>query len=198
MAKKIILTTVLFLSVFVNGQEKSNEKAFDYLVRKASGDLNKDGFKDGVTIAMDTVHRSRPFKLEIFLGQPNGEFHSFFSSTKIIEPMYPPEKDGAHNGSQIPDLAIEDDKLQLDFYIKGNSRYEFRLKDEKFELMYFTYSKYDGKSITEIVFDLLTGEYSKKIEVLETSEITENTNKTVHIRPLPSLKGFKPFVNELY
>ncbi|TPN83382.1 hypothetical protein [Aquimarina algicola] len=198
MTKTILLILLILMFDTTFGQQNSVKNTFDYVVRNAFGDLNNDGLEDKAIIAMDTIDNSRPFKLEIFLSNPNGEYHSFFSSTTIIEAMYPPEKNGAYNGSQIPDVNIEDDKLQLDFYIKGNSRYEFQIRKEQFRLIHFTFVHYDSKNITEIAFDLLKNQYSKQVEILETSKITEKIDKEVRIRPLPTLKGFKPFINEYY
>lgn len=162
------------------------------------GDLNKDGLLDKVIISMDTVDASKPLRLQIFFSQPSKKFKLFFSSTDIIEAMYPLEKNGEHNGSQIPDVYIEDGKLQLDFYINGNSRYEFIFRNGKFELTHFKYVNHEGNSITEIEFNLLTGKYTKQTEILETSEITSKTNGEIQINPLPQLKNFKPFEFKLY
>ncbi len=126
MEKLTVLILLLFVAVNSYAQQENLKNQFDYQVKQAVGDLNNDGLMDEVTIAMDTISPSRPFKIEVFLSQPNAPSKLFFSSTELIEAMYPVEKNGEHNGSQIPDVYIEDGKLQLDFYIKGNSRYEFR------------------------------------------------------------------------
>jgi len=198
MQKIIILIIILFAYVNVYSQSKNLNDNFNYLIRQSVGDLNKDGLLDKAIISMDTVNRTRPLRLQIFFSQPNEMSKLFFSSTEIIEAMYPIENNGEHNGNQIPDVYIEEGKLQLDFYIKGNSRYEFIFKNGKFELTYFNYVNWDGVNITETEFNLLTGKYTKQSEINETSEITLKIKKEVHIRPLPQLNSFKPFENELY
>jgi len=198
MKKTTILLIVLFTSVNVYSQNKKLNDNFNCLIRKSVGDLNKDGLLDKAIIAMDTLNQTKPLRLQIFLSQPNGKSELFFSSTEIIEAMYPIEKNGEHNGSQIPDVYIEEGKLQLDFYIKGNSRYEFIFRNGSFELIHFSHVNWGGTHITETKFNLLTGKYTKQIEKHETSEITLNIKKEVHIKPLPQLKNFKPFENELY
>lgn len=198
MQKTIILVIILFAYTIGYSQHKNLNDNFNYLIRQDVGDLNKDGLLDKAIIAMDTINKTRPLRLQIFFSQPNGESELFFSSAEIIEAMYPIKKNGAHNGSQIPDVNIEEGKLQLDFYIRGNSRYEFIFKNNAFELTYFKYVNWDGKTITETEFNLQTGKYTKQSEILETSEITLQINKDVLIRPLPQLKNFKPFENDLY
>ena len=194
MQKTIMLIFVLFAFAPVYSQNEN----FDYLIRTSTGDLNKDGILDKATITMDTIDDTRPLRLDLFLSLPNGKSALFFSSTNIIEAMYPVEKNGAYNGSQIPDVYIEEGKLQLAFYVKGNASYTFILNNGKFELVHFFYVNWDGANINETEFNLLTGAYSKQSERLETKEILENIKKQVIIKPLPQLKNFKPFENELY
>lgn len=198
MKKITILILLLIVAANIYSQQKPFNDQFNYQVRQAVGDLNNDGLMDEVTIAMDTISSSKPFKIDIFFSQPNGQSKLFFSSTEIVEAMYPIEKNGEHNGSQVPDVSIEDGKLQLDFYIKGNSRYEFIYKKGEFELIHFSHVHSDGKAITETEFNLLTGKYTKQTEVYRTSEIILNIKKEELITPLPLLKDFKPFENELY
>ena len=171
---------------------------YNYLIKKAIGDLNKDGLMDKATISMDTINETRPLKLQIFFSQSNNKFKLFYSSTEIIEAMYPIKKNGAYNGIQIPDIYIEEGKLLLDFYIKGNSRYEFLFKKDKFELIHFSSVYWNNMTIVETNFNLLTGEYSKQSEILKTAEITLTKKEEVKIRPLPQLKNFKPFEHKLF
>lgn len=197
MEKLTVLILLLFVTANSYAQQGNLKNQFNYQVRQAVGDLNNDGLMDEVTIAMDTISPSRPFKIEVFLSQPNAPSKLFFSSTELIEAMYPIEKNGKHNGSQIPDVYIEDGKLQLDFYIKGNSRYEFRYKNGKFELIHFSHVYFGGTTTTETAFNLLTKKYTKRTEERNNSEVTL-IKKKVKIRPLPLLKDFKPFENNLY
>jgi len=198
MKKIIVIVTMLFTYIGTYSQGKNLNGNFNCLIRQSTGNLNKDSLMDKVIIVMDTVNETRPLRLEVFLSQPNGKSKLFFSSTDIIEAMYPIKKNGEHNGNQIPDVYIEKGKLLLDFYIKGNSRYEFMFKNGKFELIHFSHVNRDAGNITETKFNLLTGKYTRQSEILETSEITLKINKEVRIRPLPQLKNFKPFANDLY
>lgn len=197
MKKLTDLILLLFVAVNSYAQQENLKNQFDYQVKQAVGDLNNDGLMDEVTIAMDTINPSRPFKIEVVLSQPNTPSKLFFSSTELIEAMYPIEKNGEHNGSQIPDVYIEDGKLQLDFYIKGNSRYQFRYKNGEFQLIHFSHVYFGGTTITETAFNLLTKKYTKRTEERKNSEVTL-IKKKVKIKPLPLLKDFKPFENKLY
>lgn len=197
--KKVIALLILFFAfVVIYSQKKETIDNFNCVIRKSVGDLNEDGISDRVIITMDTINKTKPLKLQVFLSQPNGKIKLFFSSTEIIEAMYPIGKNGEYNGTQIPDVYIEEGKLQLDFYIKGNSRYEFKFKNKVFELINFSYVNWDGTNISETNFNLLTGEYTKRVEIHETSEVTLDIKKEIKINPLPQLKGFKPFEKELY
>lgn len=198
MKKETILVVVLIFYSSLYSQNKNLNDNFNYIIRESTGDLNKDKLPDKAIISMDTINKTKPLRLDIFFSKPNGKSELFFSSTKIIEPMYPVEKNGEFNGSQIADVYIDKGKLQLDFYIKGNSSYKFIFKNGHFELIYFTYVQWDGKNITETEFDLLTGKYLKKSEILATSKIIEKIDKKILIRPLPILKNFKPFKKKLY
>jgi hypothetical protein len=198
MKKLIILTLLFFTFIPVYSQDTVLTTNFNVLIRESFGDLNKDGQLDRVIISMDTVNQTKPFKLDVFFTDPNEDSKLFFSSTTLIEPMSPIQLKGEHNGSQIPDVSIEDGLLQIDFYIKGNSSYQFRYKNESFELVHFTHVYWDGESITETEFNLLTGKYTKQTEHLEKKEITLQIEKEVLLNPLPQLESFMPFENELY
>lgn len=194
-----LITLILFLTCIpIYAQNMVSNTSFNVLIRAAYGDLNADGQLDKVLITMDTVNKTKPFKLQVFFTDPNGVSKLFFSSTTIIEPMYPIQLNGEHNGHQIPDVSIVDGLLQIDFYIKGNSSYQFRYKNESFELVHYTHVYWDGESITETEFNLLTGKYTKQTELIETKEITLKIEKKVLLNPLPQLEKFMPFENELY
>ena len=115
MQKASILLLIFFTYFGVYAQHKNPNDNFNYQVRQSTGDLNKDGVLDKAVIAMDTVHSTKPLRLQIFFSRPNGGSELLFSSAEIIEAMYPTEKNGAYNGSQIPDVSIEKGKLQLAF-----------------------------------------------------------------------------------
>ena len=191
----LLMICLAFLPSLLCAQKA--DTSFDCLIRIAEGDLNQDGLSDKATIKMDTVDQRRPLKLQVFLAKSAGDYEEVFASPHVIEAMYP-AGDSVHNGSQIPDVYIKEGALQIDFYINGNSSYLFRWNDNSFELIHFRYVNYDGIHIVETEFDLLTCMYKKQVELFATATIIEDVKRKIMIRPLPRLKGFKPFENELY
>lgn len=193
----------VFMSAQINAfaQNIKTKDNFSYLVREEEGDLNRDGKMDIVTVYMDTIDRTNPLRLQIFLSQPNGKLALVVSSTQIIEPQYPAEKNGEYNGYQIPDFRIEKGSLLMWSEIKGgNITYEFKYQNGNFELISIdkltnnaTKGYIDENTIfTETKFNLITG---IRIETDDTnSEKTLKNNKrkkTVLIRPLPKIQDFK-------
>jgi len=72
--KNIFIHFAIFLiSIQINvfGQNMKTKDNFNYLVREETGDLNADGETDSVTVYMDTIDKTYPLKLQIFLSQPN-------------------------------------------------------------------------------------------------------------------------------
>ena len=191
--------TLAQINVFAqNIKTKDN---FNYLVREEEGDLNRDGKMDRVTVYMDTINKTIPLRLQIFLSQPNGKLTLVVSSTQIIEPQYPVEKHGEYNGYQIPDFRIEKGTLLMWSEIKGgNITYKFKYHNGNFELINVdkltnnaTEGYIDENTIfTETKFNLVTG---IRIETDDTNSekiLTNNKRKkTVLIRPLPTIQDFK-------
>lgn len=198
-----LLSVFLFISTQTNmfGQNIITKDNFNYLVRQEEGDLNRDGKKDSVTVHLDTINKTFPLRLQIFLSQPNGKLALEVSSTQIIEPQYPAEKNGEYNGYQIPDFRIENGSLLMWSEIKGgNITYEFKYKNGTFELITIEKLTYDASKgyidentlFTETKFNLTTG---VRIETDSTNseKILKNNKriKTVLIRPLPKIQDFK-------
>lgn len=115
MKKTYIHFILVFILMQVNAsaQNIKPKDNFTYLVREETGDLNRDGKMDSVTVYMDIIDNTNPLRLQIFLSQPNGKPALVVSSTQIIEPQYPKEKNGAYNGYQIPDFRIENGSLLM-------------------------------------------------------------------------------------
>jgi len=202
--KNIFIHFAIFLiSIQINvfGQNMKTKDNFNYLVREETGDLNADGKTDSVTVYMDTIDKTYPLRLQIFLSQPNGKTTLAVSSTQIIEPQYPTEKHGEYNGYQIPDFRIENGYLLMWSEIKGgNITYKFKYQNGNFELINVdkltnnaTKGYIDENTLfTETKFDLITG---LRIETDDTNSdkiLKNNTRKkTVLIRPLPKIQDLK-------
>lgn len=193
-------TFVLILAQ-INGFAQYNKDNFNYVVREEEGDLNRDGKTDRVIVEMDTVDKTSPLRLQIFLSQPNGKVALAVSSTQIIEAQYPAEKNGAYNGFQIPSFRIENGNLLMWSEIeKGNITYEFKYQKGNFELISIekltnnsTKGYIDEDTLfTEMKFNLITGMRIETDDTNSTKVLKNNVRKkTVKIRPLPKMQDFK-------
>ena len=204
-------TYLSFLFILISFQmnifaQKKNIENYNYQVREEEGDLNNDGIIDKITVRMDTINETRPFRLQIFLSKPNRKLALAVSSTQIIEPMYPTEKKGDHNGYQIPDFFIEKGILKIWSEIKsGHITYDFKYRNGNFELINVTKvtnnatkGYIDENTIfTETKFNLITGLRTEKDETLDTKKF-KIRKKTVLVSPLPKIQDFKFSDKELY
>ena len=200
-----ILITVQMNLFAQNIKSKDN---YTYQVREEEGDLNNDGKMDRITVKMDTVNETRPLKLQIFLSQPNGKKLTLaVSSTKIIEPQYPVEKQGKFNGYQIPSFFIEKGILTMWSEIEGgNITYDFKYRNGNFELIKVkkltnntTKGYIDENTIfTETNFNLISGLRTETDEISGSKKILNKRKKTVLIRPLPKIQDLKFSDKKLY
>ncbi|NQX40601.1 hypothetical protein SAMN05421820_1043 [Pedobacter steynii] len=189
-------------------QNIQNKGNYTYQVREEQGDLNNDGKTDKLTVKMDTTDETRPFRLQVFLSQPNGKKLTLaVSSTKIIEPQYPIEKQGEPNGYQIPNFFIEKGILSMWSEIKGgNITYDFKYRKGNFELINVkklttnaTRGYIDENTIfTETNFNLISGLRTETDDKLGSKKALSIRKKTVLIRPLPKIQDQKFSDKELY
>jgi len=159
MKNKFLYHIMFFLLVAINlYSQKTTKDNFTFLVQKEEGDLNNDKQIDKVVLEMDLIDETGPLRLQIFLSKPNKQIQLAVSSTKLIENQYPVDKKGEHNGNPIPDFYIEDGNLVMLTDIENRkSRYEFRYKQNNFELTKISRVKWDGKNTTsETNINLLT------------------------------------------
>jgi len=189
-------------------QNIQNKGNYTYQVREEKGDLNNDGKMDKITVKMDTTDETRPLRLQVFLSQPNGKKLTLaVSSTKIIEPQYPVEKQGEPNGYQIPNFFIEKGILSMWSEIKGgNITYDFKYRNGNFELINVkkltnnaTRGYIDENTIfTETNFNLISGLRTETDDKLGSKKALSKRKKTVLIRPLPKIQDQKCSDKELY
>lgn len=186
----------------INGKDH-----YTYQTREEIGDLNNDGKIDKISVKMDTVDETRPLRLQIFLSGSNGKLALAVSSTKIIEPQYPVEKQGQFNGFQIPSFSIENGILKMWSEIEGgNITYDFKYQNGNFELIHVekitnnaTKGYTDENTIfTETKFDLITGDRTEIDEVFGSAKSLKTRKKRVIIRPLPKIQDFRFSDKELY
>lgn len=199
MKNSYLYVLFLFILFQMNTAAQNNTANFSELIRDETGDLNNDGFPDRVIVMMDIINDTRPLRLQLFLSQPGGKQKLIVTSDQIIEAMYPLEKNGAHNGYQIPDFFIENGILTMWSEIeKGNISYEFKYQQGNFELIKLhkithnsTIYMDENTVFTETNFNLITGLRTEVDQLLGSDEIVNKRTKTVLIRPLPKIQDFK-------
>ncbi|WP_160138734.1 hypothetical protein [Chryseobacterium sp. c4a] len=179
-----ILTTV---NVYAQTADKNNYTA---QVQSEEGDLNNDTYNDKVVVEMDIKDKTRPLRLQIFLSQPNKKLQLAVSSTKIMESQYPANKKGNHNGNNIPDFIIEDGNLKMLTDINGRkSSYEFRLKQNNFELIKISHVSWDGKNTTsESDIDLLAQTQVDFQRDLGSAKVSNKKTKKIKVNTLPKIQ----------
>jgi len=199
----------ILISVQMNSsaQNIKNKGNYTYLVREEKGDLNNDGKMDRITVKMDLTDETRPLRFQVFLSQPNGKLTLAVSSTKIIEPQYPVEKQGKPNGYQIPSFFIEKGILRMWSEIEGgNITYDFKYNNGNFELIKvkkFTHDETKGyvdeyTIFTETEFNLISGLRTETDDRSDSGGILSKRKKIVLIRPLPKLQDFKFSDKKIY
>lgn len=191
--KKILPYIVLFLLLTKSNlfsQSLTNKDNYTFLVQKEVGDLNNDKLNDKVMVDMDEKGDTRPLRLQIFLSQPNKRLQLVVSSSKIIESQYPKEKNGKYNGNPIPDFFIEEGKLIMLTDINNRkSRYEFRLKQNNFELIKVSRVSWDGKNTTsEVEIDLLKQTKLHFDQKLDSDKILNKKQTSIKMNKIPKIQ----------
>ena len=195
-----LVIILLLVQINLSAQKIQNKGKYDYLVREEKGDLNNDGKTDRITVKMDTVNETRPFRVQILLSQPNGKLALAVSSDQMVEPQYPVENQGKFNGYQIPNFFIEKGILSMWSEIEsGNITYDFRYQNGNFELINvkkLTNNSTKGYTeentiFTETNFDLVKGIRTETDEIFGSEKPLSTRKKTKLIRPLPKIQDFK-------
>ncbi|MFD2554811.1 hypothetical protein [Sphingobacterium tabacisoli] len=189
--KILFFALLLFLAKANLYAQKNDPKGnFTALVQREVGDLNNDKRDDVIVLEMDVEDDTRPLRVQIFLSQPNGKLQLVVSSTKIIESQYPPYKNGEHNGNTIPDFFIEEGKLRMLTDINGRkSCYEFRLKQNNFELVKISRVYWNGKNTTfETKIDLIEKTKIEFQQELGSDEIFNKTKKPIRVSSFPRIQ----------
>ena len=181
---------LLLATADLYAQQNGRKDNYTFQVQLEEGDLNKDKRYDRIVLEMDVEDETRPLRVQIFLSQPNKKLQLVVSSTKIIESQYPSDKDGAYNGNPIPDFFIEEGKLRMLTDINDRkSAYEFRLKQNTFELVKISRVYWNGKNTTfETEIDLIAKTKVEFQQELGSDEILNRTKKTIKIKSLPRLQ----------
>lgn len=186
----IVLLLLLLATANVYSQKTVIKDNYTSQVQKEEGDLNQDKQNDKVMVEMDLKDETRPLRLQIFLSQPDKKLQMVVSSTKIIESQYPTDKKGEHNGNQIPDFFIEEGNLKMLTDINNRkSSYEFRLKQNNFELIKISRILWDGKNKTfETEIDLIAKTKIEFEQELGSDEILNKRTTKMKVFSLPKIQ----------
>jgi len=191
--KKISSSIVIFLllaNANLYSQKNVNKGNYTSLVQAEVGDLNNDKRNDRIMVEMDVIDDTRPVRVQIFLSQPDKKLQLVVSSTKLIENEYPADKKGKHNGNVIPDFFIEEGVLRMLTDISNRkSSYEFRLKQNNFELIKISRVIWDGKETTsETEIDLIKGTKSEYDRDFSPNKKNIKNTKLKSIKNLPKIQ----------
>lgn len=156
----VYILLILLCASTSSFSQNINKDAFTEIVGEEEGDLNQDKVTDKIIVSSINTNDIRPFKLEIWMSQPNSKkLKLVVSTTKLLEQQYDAEKYKMKKNFRIPDVVIENGKLTILTTINElKSRYVFRFRDGNFELTNISRILWDGKdTTTETEIDLLKG-----------------------------------------
>jgi hypothetical protein len=186
--------------VIFDGTDYSGETEFNNLISSCAGDLNKDGVMDSVVVTQDTAHEIGPYQLEIYFANSNGEMTLMSKTIETIPAQYPNTREGLRPMYGFSSISIVNGVLLIEIeLLRGHFVHKFRYQDGEFELIGYTRHESDGYGKMHFTdFNLMTGARVVEIEYYSTDEPKEVKHTTKWINPLPNLKTFTPFGNELY
>jgi len=193
----IFLTVVLCLAFLPSAS--SNDR-FSREVKRATGDLNKDGLNDLAIVTQDTTDARWPYRLQIFFKQTNGEYKLILSTEKALDPRFSDGQQGYQTGDDFDDIVIVKGILVISVQLlRGHYEHKFRYQNMNFELIGFSMASSDGKgTISTRDFNLSTGTILEIEERYDSDEVISNKKSKLLIRPLPKLQDFQPMQSQLY
>lgn len=176
----------------------AHSQNFNIPVTKATGDLNKDGIEDLVTVMQDTLTETRPYRIAVSFSEENGSVKLAVSSDQLIQPEYPYGKNGYRTGDGFDSVEIKKGILIVNnLLLRGHYEYKFRYQNSNFELIGYTYTSSDGiGKIYSNDFNLSTGIRFYKEESYETGKVFRDEKVKQLIRPLPKFQDIIPFDND--
>lgn len=175
-------------------QTLNKDQKFNVPVSKQSGDLNKDGVQDLITVRQDTVDPKNPYLLEIHLSQPNGSLNLTVSSDSAIVVPYPEGKIRKVNDAMFTGIQIKNGTFTISHELtRGSFSHQFRFQKNKFELIGYHSAGISGRDVEEVDFNLSTGNKTITRTPIGSDKITSTEISKEMIRPLPDLQFFEPY-----
>lgn len=174
------------------------EYRFNTVISTVAGDLNKDGLVDLAIITQDTTCPTQQYLLEIFFTQRNGDKKLIVSSIKAIEARFPEGRD-EYKSNGYSTLSIHNGVLWIETgFIRGHMEHKFRYQNDRFELIGYSYADINAGQIEIIDYNLSTGKRIEKQGTIGDDTYTVTMDKFIRLNPLPDLKEFEPYENQLY
>jgi hypothetical protein len=192
------LYNILWLTFFALAA--CSDGHFSKEIKRATGDLNKDGHDDLVVVTQDTKDSKRPYRLQVFFKNADGKNDLVVSTDKAIAPAFPDGNTGGPGDEPFGDITINNGVLTIEIQLlRGHYEHKFRYQNGNFELIGFSDGESDGHgTISTVDFNLSTGLRLEKEERYDTDLVMRNEKKTVMVRPLPKLQDFQPLQNKMY
>lgn len=173
--------------------EQETDDNFKVIVSNVRGDLNNDGIDDLVTVKQDTVHEERPYRLQIYLSQTNQELKLVLSADSAIVAMESKGNIG-YAVTLFTGVEIKNGTLIINHELtRGSFSHQFRLQNNKFELIGFRSGGVSGRDVEEIDFNLSTGNKITKRTPIGGDKVKSIEKSKEFIRPLPNLNSFEPY-----
>lgn len=179
----------------VNDNEDFEESGavYNVLSARATGDLNKDNISDSVVVMHDTTTSWQGYRLQVFFGQPDGQYRLAATSTKAI---LPEGGDNRHDGINFDTIRINKGVLTVSIsLLRGMVEYLYRYQNQRFELIGYSRSESDGQGlIIGDEYNLSTGRYIHTQEPYDGEDRpTYHQDTIIPIRPLPIMDTLIPF-----
>lgn len=192
----LLLTPILLI---VSSARLSAQENFNVIVSIAKGDLNKDLLADSVVVTQDTIADTSPYRLEIFFAKKGGGYQLNILTDKAINEQRPNGKDGYRDGYGFSGVTIKAGVIDIFCQLlRGHFRHKFRYQNGNFELIGYSSRTSDPLGMSAVDFNLSTGVYLETEKYDDSDKKDNKRKKIIRISPLPKLKDFVPYSNDLY
>ncbi|AOM80386.1 hypothetical protein [Pedobacter steynii] len=197
--KLIKILSLLPLCFVIFSASLRAQENFNVIVSMAKGDLNKDLLADSVVVTQDTTADTSPYRLEIYFAKKGGGFQRNIQTDKAINEQFPNGKDGYRDGYGFSKVTIKAGVIDVFCQLlRGHFRHKFRYQNGNFELIGYSSRTSNPLGMSAVDFNLSTGVYLQAEEYDDSDKKNSKRSKIIKISPLPKLKDFVPYSNDLY
>lgn len=193
--ERVQLTDTVSVAPTATSPKENVKKPGDLLfIERASGDLNKDGLADLITVEQDTIDSKKAYLLKIYFGRNDKEWDLVLTSDSAIVVPYPNGKDNPKNDAMFTGVKISKGTFTISHELtRGSFSHQFRYQNKKFELIGFRSTGVSGRDIEETDFNLSTGSKIVKHKPIGGDRYTDETKTIERIKYLPNLTVFSPY-----